>query len=216
MIAVILPTRGLLFSKVLMALEEERKKYDIKIYCSDHLPIPDGHNTLTKQALEDGADFLWYVEEDTVPPARAIEKLLAVHADIACIDYGVSGWGCVTKNNQGEILWCGLGNVLIRREVFEAMQYPYFRVDKVLRLNDWTWQDLPEDYAKSKGYGGLDIWFFSEARRLGFKINQVEGEEAVHLQLDELGKRGINNGLHTISEKPKIEKRQILEEGKPI
>src|SRR3990167_2484030 len=204
-IAIILPSRGMIFSQVMDAIERERKGYETKLYISHNLPIPSGHNHLVELALADGNEYLFLIEEDTVPPARAIEKLLAVHADIACIDYGVSGWGCVTKNNQGEILWCGLGNVLIRREVFEAMQYPYFRVDKVLRLNDWTWQDLPEDYAKSKGYGGLDIWFFSEARRLGFKINQVEGEEAVHLQLDELGKRGINNGLHTISEKPKIE-----------
>ena len=195
-----------------MALEEERKNYDIKIYCSDHLSIPDGHNTLTKQALSDGIDLLWFVEEDTVPLAGALEKLLAVNADIACIDYGVSGWGCVTRNTEGEILWCGLGCTLVKRAVLEALEKPWFRVDKVLRLNDWTWQDLPEEYIENRNYGGLDIWFGMKAREKGFKIVQVEGE-CDHLQLKALGERGKNNGLHEIILKERISKKQILKGG---
>lgn len=209
-IGIIVPTRGLVFTKVEQAIEGLRGQ-NTKVYRSRDLPIPDGHNELTKQALADGNEWLFYIEEDTVPPEGALEKLLAADSDIACIDYGVQGWGCVTRNDLGEILWCGLGCTLVKRSVLEAMDYPYFRADMTLRLNDWTWQQLPEEYVRTKQYGSLDIWFCYNARKLGFTITQVPGE-CEHLELVELGKRETNNGLHTIRAKPNITKNQIVEE----
>lgn len=210
MIGIVLPTRGLVFTRVEQALESFRKEHDIRVYRSHDLPIPDGHNQLAKQALEDGCDYIWFIEEDTVPPTRALEHLLQANGNIACIDYGVSSWGCVTRNPQGEILWCGLGCTLIERKVFEALEYPYFRTDKTLRLNDWTWVTLPEFYQKTRNYGSLDIWFCCSAREKGFSIVQVDGE-CDHLELVELGKRGSNNGLHVIKSRLKIANKQVLE-----
>ena len=210
-IGIILPTRGLVFTKTEEAIEELRKGENVKVYRSHDLIIPDGHNQLARQAFQEGCDSLFFIEEDTVPSTEALEKLLQANSYIACIDYGVAGWGCVTKNPKGEILWCGLGCTLVKREVFDKMEYPYFRADMTLRLNDWTWQKLPDDYIKTKQYGSLDIWFCCEARRLGFTIVQVSGE-CEHLELVELGKRETNNGLHIIKAKPSITKHQIVEE----
>jgi len=211
-INVVLPTRGLVFTEVEEALERERVGHDVKIFRSHNLRIPDGHNELTKQALLDNPDYLWYIEEDTVPPTGALAHLLATDADISCIDYGVSGWGCVTATSEGKILWCGLGCTLVKAKVFENWEAPWFRTDKTLRLNDWTWQELPKDYIENKNYGGLDIWFCCEARRRGFTIGQVEGE-CDHLRLENIGQVGVNGGLHTIVLKAKISNKQILTEG---
>lgn len=210
-IGAIVPTRGVIFTRVENYLEGLRENYDITVYRSWDKPIPEGHNSLTENALRDGCQILFFLEEDCVPPAGALEKMLAVvlNGKIACVDYGVSGWGCVTKNIKGEILWCGLGCTLISRIVFETLEKPWFRTDKVLRINDWTWQDLPEEYQRKKNYGGLDIWFFMQARDKGFQIVQVEGE-ADHLKLEQLGQREVNNGLHTIILKERISKNQIL------
>lgn len=208
-IGIVLPSRGLIFSKVIEAIERERKHYETTLYISHDLPIPKGHNDLCEKALEDGNQYILFIEEDCVIPARAIEKLLAATADIACIDYGVSGWSCITKNKKGEILWAGLGCTLVTRAVFEALERPYFRVDRVLRLNDMTWQDLPQSYIETKNYGSLDIWFFTKAKEKGFKIVQVEGE-CEHLKLVELGKRETNHGLHTIERKPEIKNHQVI------
>lgn len=209
MIAILIPTRGMVFSEVLDAVERERQGKDVRVYTSHDLPIPDGHNELVKQALLDGADKICFIEEDTVPPPGSLEVLLEQSSDISCIDYGVSGWGCVTKNESGEILWCGLGCTMIDIKVFKAMEYPYFRADKTLRLNDWKWIDLPQEYIQKKNYGSLDIWFFTKARQLGFKIGQVQGE-CDHLELEFLGKKEINNGLHKIRRRPRIIYNQIL------
>lgn len=215
MIGIILPTRGLVFTRVEDAIERFREKHQIRVYRSDNLPIPFGHNELAEQALKDGCDYIWFIEEDTVPTIDALDRLLEVNSDIACIDYGVAGWSCITKSYAGEILWCGLGCTLVKTKVLAALPRPWFRVDKTLRLNDWTWQDLPEDYIKTKQYGSLDIWFFCQARKYGFKIVQVEGE-CDHLQLEELGTRESNNGLHKIILRPRIEKNQIISEGGEI
>ena len=43
----------------------------------------------------------------------------------------------------------------------------------------------------------------------GFTIKQIDGE-AKHLKLEELGRSEINKGLHTIVQKPKIEKHQVI------
>jgi hypothetical protein len=217
-IGIVLPTRGLVFTKVEQAIEELRT-CNVKVYRSRDLPIPDGHNQLTKQALTDGCQWIFYIEEDTVPPLGALERLMQADSDISCIDYTVAGWGCITKNAQGKVLWCGLGCTLVKRTVLEAMTYPYFRADMTLRLETdeggipviKNWIQLPKDYIKRKQYGSLDIWFCDQARKLGFTITQVEGE-CEHLELVELGKRATNNGLHTIQTRPKIEKNQIVEE----
>lgn len=211
-IAVVLPTRGLVFTQVEEALERERKGYDLTVYRTHNLPIPEGHNKATQTALLDNPTHILYLEEDTVLPPGALEQLLVCDAAVACIDYGVAGWGCVTTNPSGDILWCGLGCTLVKAKVFEGLEFPYFRVDKTLRLNDWQWLDLPAEYIKDKNYGSLDIWFFTQVRKAGFKICQVSGE-CEHLQLDELGNRGRNHGLHKISLRSKIVNRQVLSEG---
>lgn len=210
-IAVVIPTRGMVYTQVEQYWEEERRNYDVKFYRSWDLPIPEGHNQLTQMALTGGADYVLYNEEDVVPPPGALEQLLVCNADIACIDYGVAGWGCVTSNPSGTILWCGLGCTLVKRKIFEGLEFPYFRVDKQLRLNDWKWLDLPGDYIKNKNYGSLDIWFCTQARKAGFTIKQVEGE-CEHLQLEQLGEKGKNHGLHKISVRPKIIYKQVLSE----
>ena len=208
MIAIILPTRGMVFTEVENAIEDARRFNNIIVYRSWNLPIPDAQNYLTEQALKDReVTDLWFIEEDTIPPDGALEKLKDANADIACIDYSVNQYGCVARDKKtNEILWCGFGCTLVKREVFEKLEKPWFRTDKTLRLNDWQWID------NSAKYGGQDIWFGCKAREAGFKIQQVEGE-CKHLSLVALGQKGYNDGCHLIVIKPKIQKRQYIEKG---
>lgn len=209
MISVVLPTRGFVFTEVENAIQSNLAGYEYKIHRSFNLPIPDGHNELAKKALEDGFEYLLFVEEDVVLPDGAVDDMIMAQSDIACIDYGVQGWGCVTRDKRNNsILWCGLGCTLVKREVLEKMEYPYFRTDKALRLNDWPTIDWV-DTNILKNYGGLDIWFCMKAKELGFRIKQVQGE-CRHLKLEALGQIEVNQGLHNIINKPKIVKNQAL------
>lgn len=211
MIAVILPTRGLSFTQVEESISRNLEGKEYQIFRSFTLPIPDCENYLVGQALLKNPTHLLFVEEDTVMPQGGLEKMLAVNSDIVCIDYAVEGWSCTAQDKEThELLWCGLGCTLVKKEVFDAIEKPYFRTDKALRLNDWPihkddWIDVPQE----KRYGGQDIWFCRQAIKKGFHIVQVEGE-CKHLRIESLGVRDINNGLHTIVEKKKIEKQQYI------
>lgn len=205
-IGVVLATRGFVFTEVMQALLGELEGYEYQIHMSHNLPIPDCQNVLVEEALADGCDYVLFVEEDVVIPEGAIDDMMMEKGDIVAIDYGVNEWSCITKYND-EILWCGLGCTLIKREVFEALERPYFRSDKALVLNDWPqikWID-----AGAQAYGGQDIYFCMQARGKGFKIKQVFGE-ARHLKLESLGRPEINNGLRLVVDKPKITKHNKL------
>ena len=209
MIAVILPTRGLVFAEVENMLELMRQYLpQTLVLRSWDKTLPDAQNYLVDAALKvDDVTHLLFIEEDTVMPhpEEGILKMIQANADIACIDYGVSGWSCTARDKKtDEILWCGFGCTLVKREVIEALEAPWFRTDKSLRINDWQWIDNPSKY------GGQDIWFCEKAREKGFKIVQVAGE-CKHLELKAVGQKGVNSGLHLIGEKLKIEKQQIIE-----
>lgn len=213
-IAVVLPTRGLVFTEVEEAIEKARATFTthseqvhLQVFRSKDLPIPDSHNSLTMQALATNPDYLWYIEEDTVPPPNALYSLLATAADVAFIDYAINGWACSAKTKTGEVLWCGLGCTLVKTTVFESLAKPYFRTDKSLSLNEenyFKWLDIPNKY------GGQDIWFFSQIRDKGHIIKQVPGE-CRHLKIDALGRAEINNGQHFLSQKSPISQQATHE-----
>jgi hypothetical protein len=208
MLAIILPTRGLVFTEVEEQIETIRLhlRNNCIVFHSHNFPIPDCHNILTERALLiPEVNELFFVEEDVICDDRtSLLKLLNDYHDISFIDYAVNGWACSTKNKKNEILWCGLGMTKIKRNVFDKLDKPWFRNDKSFRLNTMQWVDQPCKY------GGQDIWFFLHAREKGFSIYQIEGE-CRHLQIKALGKSGINQGLHEIIERPKIEKRQFID-----
>lgn len=207
-ISVVMTSRGLIFAEALQALLQNLQGYSYKIHCSFNLVIPDSCNALTDKALTDNPDYVLFVEEDTVMPDGGLDDMIMAKADIACIDYGVNGYSCITRDKAtSEALWCGLGCTLVSSKVFAALDKPYFRSDKALLLNYWpkvTWID-----SGKQAYGGQDIWFFTKAREKGFTITQAGGE-CKHLKLDELGRPEINKGLHSISQKPVISKYQTL------
>lgn len=213
MIAVILPTRGLVFTQVEEALSEQLKDFNHRIFRSHDLPIPDAQNYLVEKALrESHASHFLFIEEDTVLPKGGLEALqMALYtqkADIACIDYSVNGWSCTVRNKlTDELLWCGFGCTLVKREVLEKLGNPWFRTDKTLRLNDWEWIDNPSESA----YGGQDIWFCTKAREAGFKLVQVKGREASHLMLVESGTPEVNKGIHFIGLKSVLIKQQFVD-----
>lgn len=187
------------------ALLDNLYGHNYKIYQAVGLRIPDCENVPLERALADGCSHFWFIEDDTVPPVGALDKLLHAEGDIAAIDYGVNGWGCIARGKiDGEVKWCGLGCTLVKRRVFEALEKPYFRDDMQLRLNDMQWIPAPKNR-----YGGQDIWFCCKAREKGFKIVQIQGE-CRHLKLESLGIPEENNGAHKIIQKPKIEKHQFI------
>lgn len=207
MIAIILPTRGFVFTQVEIAIERERKTTweQVTVYRSSDLSIPYCLDDLVSKACEDGATHFWFIEEDTVPPEGSLKKLLYSSADISFIDYGVQGWSCSAESLLGDILWCGFGCTMVKASVFDRVSKPWFVTDQKFRLNTHEWVPV----SKKDLYGGHDIWFFYHAKKEGCIFEKIEGE-CDHLSLVSLGAKERNNGLHTVVKKPRISMKNIV------
>lgn len=210
-IAIITPTRGLLFTETAEYIERVRDGYPhIRPFYSHDLPIPECLNNLVREAIQDQKyKYFWFIEEDMVPPDDALQKLLEAIklGGVAAMDYGFNGGfnTIVRSAKTGRILFTGFGCTLVKREILEKIPDPRFRADKQFSLNQMRW--IPAE--PHKVYGQHDIWFGKQITDLGENILQVSGESR-HLQLIDLGRKEKNDGRHIITEKDKISKHLTL------
>ena len=202
-IAVLLPSRGLVFLETIRSLFENLKDYKWELIPISGLPIPEAQNEAVKRALRglDNDIFLW-IEEDMIVPEGMVKKMLEMNKEVVCVDYPVAGGWSTIKKVNGEIQHCGLGCTLIKRKVFETIPEPWFETNKSIRAETGEILDIPMKY------GGHDIYFGLKLKKYGFKIHQLEGVECEHLRCSDLNRRENNNGVYGIYKLEKITKLQ--------
>jgi hypothetical protein len=130
-------------------------------------------NFIIQAAIEQNCTHVFFIDDDVVPPFDAIEQLLKHDKDIVTglylmrsfphnavlFDEAFESGHCkfmyLTPNKTGlvPIVNCGLGIVLIKIEVFKAMQKPWITLGEIDKDG---WCD--------------DISFFNRARRAGFEM----------------------------------------------
>ena len=137
-------------------------------------------NTLLKSALETDCTHFLFLDGDEIFPENLVIKLIAYNLPI------VSAYVCV-KNHQEkpnsyvlhkgkyinykgngleEVDACGFGNILIKREVFEKMEYPWF-----------AYEDSKKKITTE------EMYFFEKAKKLGYKIYVDFNLRCEHLSL---------------------------------
>lgn len=224
-IAVVTPSRGLVHSRTIEAVMSNIAEATAAghlvtgWYLTHDLPIPDCAERAAELGLASGADVIWFVEEDVIPLDHALLAMLPFVGypparglcDAIAVDYPVGatedGWGCIVKSDAGEVLWCGLGCTLFRREVFERLPRPWFRDDiQFVRRND-HWEARPTPHAPQHRYGQHDIALSFALREAGMRIEQVPGMTASHAHLEALGAQGTNLGCHQISIRTEIRRQ---------
>jgi len=227
-IAVCLPSRGLIFSKtvesVIKGMQELNKLGMATIYCTSHdMNIPQAHNYCVETALQNKAvKKIFFIEEDNYLFPEAFVALATSDYDIATVQYNDkngSPFGIIHYNEAGEVLWGGLGSTVFKREVFEKLGAPYFRIDtlykntkkhlkdgklvteyQVLEPQD-VWDEEENKFKKKKNeykYGGLDIDIYTRARHNGFSIGVIGDHKGHHFELVSLGEKQNNKGIHEI------------------
>jgi len=189
-IAALLPSRGLVHSRTVEAVDRELMDTDSKVFYTHDKPIPDCFNILSEKFLDSGADFAWFVEEDVVPPEGALKSLLALlesGKSISFINYPLIKFNNAIcyKFFQDEVVWTGMGCTLVKREVFEKLERPWFK-DKhslVAIMSGSAQRDYRLELRENKDiiYGGQDVYFCSKAFFKGFRIGIVEDLECEHL-----------------------------------
>lgn len=150
-------------------------EYNLSIYPTVNVqPVDNARNDIVKHFLESDCTHLIFVDADTIPPLNALKRLLAhdkpiISALTPIIEMDGEGnpwrkWNCVDENdehmkpNTGTRMCKGAGSscILIKREVFEALEAPYYRFQ----------------YKDDKGKSivvGEDIWFIVNCLSKGIK-----------------------------------------------
>jgi len=197
----ILPTRGLIYARTVIGLLSNKEPYfdpsDTVIVTEK--PMPDCWNDALIEVLQDeDVTHIWMVEEDNELPEGVLRAMVAQNKPIVTVDYPVAkGVSHIHRNDSREILWCGIGNTLIAREVFEFVGYPWFEVDKVTDYKTGEVRQLPE-HKVACSFGGHDVLFFTKARS-SYDIFQLAGWRGQHFRASEIQKKETNNGYYHIS-----------------
>lgn len=138
-------------------------------------------NTLIEDHNHYGSDWthVLFVDSDTVPPNHALQTLLEADADVITGIYPLllskgffwsitemdddDNWIPMHKNlprKPFEILSCGAGCLLVRKEVLEDIEWPYFKFEY---QSKWDNGGDPIKY-------GEDMYFCRKVRDKGYKV----------------------------------------------
>ena len=143
--------------------------------------IAGARNTLVERSLEDGSEWILFLDDDHVYPSDLLPRLLAHDKDIVCSLYlqrqqpfAPIAYSRRVETNyipiflpetpqQGliEIHGAGASGMLVRSEVFRAIEYPWFVHGRVGDL--WN---ASEDliFCEQAHEAGFDIYLDLEAR----------------------------------------------------
>jgi GT2 family glycosyltransferase len=157
------------------------------------LSILDGRNRTTREAMDAGADFFWFLDDDIVPPEDALPRLLAAghpfvsgvcttralrpHVCCAVLDpRGRYRWGRDDWSWPGEpfpVDAVGLGCALVTRPVLEAIgPDDWFR---------WNWKRTLPDGRTVLQSKGEDVWLCEKAREKRFAIHVDPNVRCLHV-----------------------------------
>lgn len=123
------------------------KRFNVSVHMpSGMLPLDNARNHCVKLMLEKDFDYLWFVDDDIVPPYDALEKLIASNKDVitatcfmlkefngvmtpcpVTLKYNENKQYNVYFEGQGieEIDATGGGCILIKRHILEKLDRPY-------------------------------------------------------------------------------------------
>ena len=214
MVAVCLPSRGLVHSKTMQCVTEGTQALNklgvaTDVFYSHDLPIPQGHNSCVEQALQKypTLDKIFFVEEDMYFFPEAFVALATSELPMVTLNYNDKNGrphGIIEFDDEGEVVWSGLGATAIKREILEKIDKPYFEIKRRWKnIREWKGNKMvktyePLQFESEYQYGGLDVDFCMRVRRLGFKITCLKEYKAHHFHLIKLGEPHINNGVHEI------------------
>ena len=212
-LAVVLPSRGLVYSQTVDELLRELNGLDYQIFWSHGRPIPDCFTIPTEQALAGDFEHILFVEEDMVLTPGIVKKMLARDTYAVACDYPVGGGsgGTVMYDPQGRAFFTGCGLLLVRTDLLKKLPKPIWRTDirwepffddGYVRF-DVTVRDDPETY------GQQDVAFGLRLYANGYPI-EIMDETIGQREMVKRGGRGNNSGFHAVKDRMKVVPRKDL------
>lgn len=208
-IAVILPSRGMSFSKSMEELLRELDGKDYRIFFSIGNALPDCFNIPIEEALKDKSfTHILIVEDDMILPSGILQAMLDKDYPVVSLDYPFrKDYEATTLHApDGYALYTGTGFLLIERWVLDKMPKPVFvthtawemLIDRKNTLVIW-----PQDVSDRETYGLHDVHFGITMWSNDMPI-YVMPKTAGQRKLRALGKSHSNNGKHDIYQLTKV------------
>lgn len=196
MIAVCIPTRGLIHSRTVEDILNNLRDYDYKFFFAHGLKIPDAHNKCLTDALADPEiAHIWFVEEDMQLPKGILDELIATNALFAAADYPVQDTeSCIQRIGNEGILRVGHGCTLYKRELFDIIE-PMFQTKYSYTLPDLISSELT--YPDNQ-WGGQDLDFCIRLKREHGIEATVIDTTAGQYRVVKYGHHDNNKGYHEV------------------
>lgn len=202
-LAVVLPSRGLLFSETFEELLGELEGLNYEIFFAHERPLPEAFNEPTEKVLADKSVYaVLYCEDDMIIPKGILKKMFAVRYPVVALDYPFQQNGDSTclHDPHGMAYWTGTGFILVAKSVLQQMEKPIWRTDTTFDpfIDTDTIHFWPRKLDKVY-YGLHDLRFGLLLYSAGLPI-YVMTETAGQRKLRQLGGKGTNEGAHEIYE----------------
>lgn len=202
-LAVVLPSRGLMFSETFEELLNELEGFDYEMFWAHAKGLPDCFNEPTERALADPDVYaVLFCEDDMIIPRGILKKMFAAKYPVVALDYPFQQDGDSTclHDPQGMAYWTGTGFLLAARQILEQLEKPIWRTDRTFDpfIDKDTIHFWPRKLTKVF-YGLHDLNFGMVLYSAGvpvYPMTQTAGQR----KLVALGKPGTNNGAHEIKE----------------
>jgi len=202
-LAVIVPSRGLMFSETFEELLRELEPFDYEIFWSHEKPLPQCFNDPTEVALADPEVFAILIcEDDMIIPKGMLKRMFEVKYPVVAMDYPFrqDGDSTILHDPVGLAYWTGTGFILISRDVLDRMHKPIWRTDQTFDpfVDKDTIHFWPRKLTKTF-YGLHDLNFGLTLYSAGLPIHAMS-QTGGQRKLVRLGTRHTNDGAHDIAE----------------
>lgn len=155
---------------------------------------------IAEYAVEQGADWVLFIDDDVIFPPHTLIQLLHRNKDIVGGVYWSKSepprplifrghmQGTYTNWHAGDFIKVdamGMGLTMIKTKVFKAMEKPWFSLD-------YTYQELENKATKDSGTTE-DLYFYKKARDYGFEVWCDTSLQAWHYEKNTKQLFGIRN-----------------------
>lgn len=217
-IAIVVPSRGQIFSETIDEVIKNLAGYDYKFFISHDNPIPECFNIPTKQALEEGYEWIWYVEEDMVIPKYFIKHAMNEKYPIVACDYPAvrkespdGQASTVLYAPDGTAFFTGMGCMLVNRIILEKIgdfttdyKWDIELFDGILKF-----KQVKNEKKAEERYGNQDVHFGITLYANKLPIHVLK-EYAGQRRIMTVGKTGINNGSHNIKKYLRLKENNVF------
>lgn len=176
MIVIAIPSRGLMHSRTMDDVLKNTKDFEVEFIFSHGRAQPDAQNYITEEALKLKPEYILYFDDDVALFSNKIvyELLAALRSNpdrkVAVADYPCTKHGSsVVHIRNGKFESAGMGIVLVRPEVFDKLERPFFRCD-----TQYTWDGeqleanpVPPNHEPGMVHGLHDVDWFQRLLKVG-------------------------------------------------